>query len=163
MFLWTLWSRVLAWHVRKMWEHCRCLESVQQNSICKHLDHHHIRTWKCGQAQNTLELFGQMQQEGSYPNLVTFVQALIACADIVALEQGRCVHEQKIVSGTFFFQMCLCGAPYLTCMQNMAKSWRMFGRMPSRNAVLIQLHTCRTCMLRKPLNCLIACVKKVYN
>jgi hypothetical protein len=47
-----------------------------------------------------------MQQEGSYPNLVTFVQALIACADIVALEEGRCVHEQKILSGTFFFQMC---------------------------------------------------------
>jgi hypothetical protein len=36
------------------------------------------------------------------PNLVTFVQALIACADIVALEKGRCVHEQKILRGTFF-------------------------------------------------------------
>jgi hypothetical protein len=49
------------------------------------------------------------------------VQALIACADIVALEEGRCVHEQKILSGTFFFQMCLCGAPCLTCVQNIGK------------------------------------------
>jgi hypothetical protein len=79
------------------------LGKCSQNIICKHLDHHHIGTWKCGQGQNTLELFGQMQQEGSYPNLVTFVQALIACADIVALEEGRCVHEQKFLSGTFFF------------------------------------------------------------
>ncbi len=54
-------------------------------------------------AEYTGTIFGQMQQEGSYPNLVTFVQALIACADIVALEEGRCVHEQKFLSGTFFF------------------------------------------------------------
>ncbi len=44
---------------------------------------------KCGQGQKALELFQQMQQEGVWPNSVTFVAVLNACANIVALEVGR--------------------------------------------------------------------------
>jgi hypothetical protein len=46
-----------------------------------------------------LELFGQMQQEGMRPDFVTFVRMLIACASMVALEKGRCVHQQIVQSG----------------------------------------------------------------
>ncbi len=54
---------------------------------------------KCGQRQKALELFRKMQQEGVQPNIVTFVGVLNACASLVALEEGRCAHEQIIQSG----------------------------------------------------------------
>jgi hypothetical protein len=40
-----------------------------------------------------------MQQEGVQPDSVTFVGVLNACASIIALEEGRCVHHQIIQSG----------------------------------------------------------------
>jgi pentatricopeptide repeat protein len=46
---------------------------------------------KCGQRQKALELFEQMQQEDVLPNSVY--------ASIVALEDGRCTHEQTIQRG----------------------------------------------------------------
>ncbi len=54
---------------------------------------------KCGQGQNALQLFRQMQQEGLRPNSVTFVGVLNACASVIALEEGRSVHQQIIESG----------------------------------------------------------------
>jgi len=47
---------------------------------------------KCGQGQKELGLFQQMQQEGVQPDSVTFVGVLKACASMVAIEEGRCVH-----------------------------------------------------------------------
>jgi pentatricopeptide repeat protein len=40
-----------------------------------------------------------MKQEGVQPNSITFVGVFDACASIVALEEGRCVHEEIIESG----------------------------------------------------------------
>jgi len=34
-----------------------------------------------------------MQQEGVEPDPVTFLGVLNACASVVALEDGRCVHD----------------------------------------------------------------------
>jgi pentatricopeptide repeat protein len=53
----------------------------------------------CGQGQEALELFRQMQQEGVQPNPVTFVAVLNACASLVAIEEDRHAHEQIIHSG----------------------------------------------------------------
>ncbi|CAK9870038.1 unnamed protein product [Sphagnum jensenii] len=53
----------------------------------------------CGQGQEALELFRQMQQEGVQPNPVTFVAVLNACTSIIAIEEGRRAHEQIIHSG----------------------------------------------------------------
>ncbi len=33
------------------------------------------------------------------PNTVTFVGVINACASMIALEEGRCVHQQIIESG----------------------------------------------------------------
>jgi pentatricopeptide repeat protein len=52
-----------------------------------------LRHVQCKQGQKALELFQQMQQEGVEPDSVTFVGVLNACASIVALEEGRHVHE----------------------------------------------------------------------
>jgi len=53
---------------------------------------------KCSQGQEALELFQQMQQ-GVQPNTVTFVGVLNACASVLALEEGRSVHQQISRSG----------------------------------------------------------------
>jgi len=58
-----------------------------------------FRHVRCGQGQKALELFQQMQQEGVLPNAVTFVGVLKACASMVVLEEGRCVHEEIVQSG----------------------------------------------------------------
>ncbi len=55
---------------------------------------------KCGQGQKALELFQQMQQQGVQPNSVTFVGVLKACANVAVIEEGRCVHQQIIQSGS---------------------------------------------------------------
>jgi pentatricopeptide repeat protein len=54
---------------------------------------------KCGEGHKALELFQKMQQEGVQPDAVTYVGMLNACASIMALEEGRRVHEQIIQSG----------------------------------------------------------------
>jgi pentatricopeptide repeat protein len=54
---------------------------------------------KCRKCQEALELFRQIQYEGVQPDFVTLVGVLNACASVVALEEGSCVHEQIIQSG----------------------------------------------------------------
>jgi len=58
-----------------------------------------LRHVQCGQGQNALGLFQEMKQEGVDPNSVTFVGVLNACATVLALEEGRCVHQDVIQSG----------------------------------------------------------------
>ncbi len=64
------------------------MESVQQDAIlrCGHL----VRP------DMALKIFQQMQHEGVQPDSVTFTWVMNACANIVALEEGRCAHEQII-------------------------------------------------------------------
>ncbi len=52
-----------------------------------------------GKDRRHLGLFQQMQQEGVQPDSVTFVGVLKACASMVAIEEGRCVHQDIIQSG----------------------------------------------------------------
>jgi pentatricopeptide repeat protein len=53
----------------------------------------------CGQGQKAMEIFQQMQHERVEPDTLTFVGVLNACASVVALEEGRHVHEQIIQTG----------------------------------------------------------------
>jgi pentatricopeptide repeat protein len=91
---------------------------------------------KCGQGQEALELFQQMQQEGVEPDSVTFVGVLNACASIVALEEGRHVHEQIIETGCnsdVFVGNSLVDM-YAKC-GSMEDAERVFNKMLSRNVV----------------------------
>jgi pentatricopeptide repeat protein len=91
---------------------------------------------KCGQGQNALELFQQMQQEGVQPNSVTFVGVLNACASMIALEEGRCVHQHIIRCGwdsDVFVGSSLVDM-YAKC-GSMEDAWSVFNKMPSRDVV----------------------------
>ncbi|CAM6099771.1 unnamed protein product [Calypogeia fissa] len=54
---------------------------------------------KCGQGRMALELWHRMQLERVDPSPFTFVGVLNACASIMALEEGRRVHEQISLRG----------------------------------------------------------------
>ncbi len=58
------------------------------------------------------------------PNTVTFVGVLNACASMIALEEGRCVHQQIIESG--LESVVFVGSSLVTCMQNVG-ALRMLG------------------------------------
>jgi pentatricopeptide repeat protein len=91
---------------------------------------------KCGQGHKALELFQQMQQEGVQPNCVTFVAVLNACASVIALEEGRCVHHQIIQSGLesdVFVGNSLLDI-YAKC-GSIEDVWKVFHKMPSRDVV----------------------------
>jgi pentatricopeptide repeat protein len=76
------------------------------NKVFSEMPSHDVVTWnvmicgdvKCGQGQEALELFQQMQQEGLQPAPVTFVGVLNLCASLITLEEGRCIHKQIIES-----------------------------------------------------------------
>ncbi|CAK9861256.1 unnamed protein product, partial [Sphagnum jensenii] len=91
---------------------------------------------KCGQGQKALELFQQMQHEGVQPNSVTFVGVLNACASMIALEEGRCVHQHIIRCGwdsDVFVGSSLVDM-YAKC-GSMEDAWSVFNKMPSRDVV----------------------------
>jgi pentatricopeptide repeat protein len=77
-----------------------------------------------------------MQQEGVLPDSVTFVGVLNACASFVALEEGRCAHEQIIQSG-WYSDVCVGSSlvdMYAKC-GSMEDAWRVFNKVPSRDVV----------------------------
>ncbi|CAM6073859.1 unnamed protein product [Sphagnum tenellum] len=91
---------------------------------------------KCGQGQKALELFQQMQQEGMQPDSVTFVGVLNACASVVAIEEGRCVHQQIIQSG-LQSDVFVCNNlvdMYAKC-GSVEEAWRVFNKMPSQDVI----------------------------
>jgi pentatricopeptide repeat protein len=71
---------------------------------------------KYGQGQKALELYWQIQQHGVQPNSVTFVGVPNACASLIALEEGRCVHHHSTQSGLemnpYFGTGCSLGLTY---------------------------------------------------
>jgi hypothetical protein len=72
-----------------------------------------------------------MQQEGVQPDSVTFVGVLNACASAVALEEGRCIHQQILQSGLesdVFVGSSLVDM-YAKC-GSIADAWSVFHEMP---------------------------------
>ncbi|KAH8932812.1 hypothetical protein BDL97_19G095000 [Sphagnum fallax] len=125
-----------------MYAKCGSMEDAW--SVFNKMPSRNVLTWtamilghvKCGKGRKALELFQQMQQEGVQPNSVTFVGVLNACASVVALEEGRCAHEQIIERGwdsDVFVGSSLVDM-YTKC-GTMEDAWRVFRRMPSRNVV----------------------------
>ncbi len=87
--------------------HAKCGNMEDVYRVFNKIPLHDVVPWnailfghvKCGQGEKALELFQQMQQEEVQLDPVTFVGVLNPCASVVALEEGRCAHEQIIQSG----------------------------------------------------------------
>ncbi|CAM6049373.1 unnamed protein product [Sphagnum compactum] len=116
----------------------------QEGSVFNKMQSRDVVTWtamilghvKCGEGQKALELFRQMQQEGVRPDPVTFVGVLNACASVVALEEGRCVHQQIVEYGwdSDVFVVNSLVDMYAKC-GSIEDAWRVFNRMPSQDVV----------------------------
>ncbi len=93
----------LAWLtcIQNVGAHWGCLENVQQDAIlrCCHMDHHYVgisEMWARAEVTGTI-LTNEPRRCATKP--VTFVWVLNACASVLALEGGRCAHEQIIQIG----------------------------------------------------------------
>ncbi|CAK9193903.1 unnamed protein product [Sphagnum jensenii] len=122
--------------------HCGSMEDAWR--VFNKMPSRNVVTWtamisghvNCGQGQKALELFRQMQQEGVRPDSVTFVGVLNACASVVALEEGKCVHQQIVECGwdsDVFVANSLIDM-YAKC-GSMEDAWSVFNKMPSRDVV----------------------------
>ncbi len=122
-----------------MYVKCEALKMLGECSTRCHLDHldcHDIGHVQSGQGKKGLELFRQMQQEGVQPDSVTIVAVLNACASVVALEEGRSVHQQIVEHewDSDIFVMNSLIDMYAKC-GSMEDAWRVFSKMPSRDVV----------------------------
>ncbi|KAH8964129.1 hypothetical protein BDL97_04G048000 [Sphagnum fallax] len=125
-----------------MYAKCGTMEDAQ--SVFNKMLHRDVVTWtamilghvKCGEGRKALELFRKMQAEGVGPDSFTFVGVLNACASLVALEEGRSIHEQIVRSG--FESVTFVGNSlvdmYTKC-GSIEDAWRVFNKMSSRNVV----------------------------
>ncbi len=92
---------------------------------------------KCGQGQEALALSQQMQQEGVEPDPVTFIGILNACASLRALEEGKCIHEQIIMS-SFDSNVNVTSRiinMYVKC-GSMEDAFKVFHSMPAHDVVV---------------------------
>jgi pentatricopeptide repeat protein len=97
---------------------------------------------KCGQGQKALGLFQQMQQEGVQPDSVTFVWVLKACASMVAIEEGRCVHQDISQSGLEFDVFV--GSSLVNMVAkcgSMEDAWRVFNKSFFREQCFVKENT----------------------
>jgi pentatricopeptide repeat protein len=133
------------------------------------LQSQHVVTWTStilghGQGQKVLELFWQMQQEGLWSDATTFVQVLNPCASIVALEEGRYVHEPIIESSyesVAFWGNSLVDM-YAKC-GSIVDARSVFNKLLSHDVVLWNAMILGHVRCGQGHKALERCVKKVYS
>jgi pentatricopeptide repeat protein len=91
---------------------------------------------KCSQGKNALELFQKMLGERVEPIPATFMAVLSACASVVALEEGRLIHEYISQSGwdsDLFVGSSLIDM-YAKC-GSVEDALRVFNKMPRHDLI----------------------------
>ncbi|KAJ7558424.1 hypothetical protein O6H91_04G038300 [Diphasiastrum complanatum] len=76
---------------------CRVFDSMERQDVVS-WNIMIMGSVKCRQAERSLQLYLQMQQEGVKPNMVTFMGALKASGMVGALEEGRHIHAELVHS-----------------------------------------------------------------
>ncbi|CAN5970621.1 unnamed protein product [Sphagnum jensenii] len=93
-----------------MYSRCNSIVDARQifDGMCKrNMPVRNVVSWTAmisgsaqqGYAEDALDLFQQMQQEGVKPNKVTFISVLNACASLSALEEGKKLHDLIVKAG----------------------------------------------------------------
>eukprot|EP01018_Ginkgo_biloba_P001960 Gb_38297 [translate_table: standard] len=125
-----------------MYSKCKTVDGAQK--VFNEMSMRDVVSWNAmiaGYAQNgygdqALKLFCQMVGEGIKPNHFTIASALTACAGIVALEQGKCVHALIMEIG-FVSDIFVGGAlidMYAKC-GSVEDAHKVFNEMPKRDVV----------------------------
>ncbi len=102
--------------------------------------------WNVGEGRRNWNYFRERQQEGVQPDSVTFVGVLNACACVLALEEGRCAHEQIIQSGceSISFVGNSLIEMYAKCW-SMEDAWRFVQQDAITGFGLFKCHSWRMC------------------
>eukprot|EP01018_Ginkgo_biloba_P002462 Gb_38483 [translate_table: standard] len=122
----------------------KCGSLVDGRRVLDEMPERNVVTWtsmiaayaKNGCGEEALELFNHMQRTGAQPNEFTFASILRACANLVALEHGKKIHEGVIRSG-FQSDVFVGNAlvhMYVKC-RSIEKAHHVFEKMPERNVV----------------------------
>ncbi|KAG6646445.1 pentatricopeptide repeat-containing protein At3g12770-like [Carya illinoinensis] len=88
----------------------KCGALKQASNVFDRMKHRNVVTWTAmlvglaqnGHAEDTLNLFSQMQEEGVAANSVTLVSLIHSCAHLGSLKKGRSVHSHLIRNGFAF-------------------------------------------------------------
>ncbi|KAG2695331.1 hypothetical protein I3760_07G008900 [Carya illinoinensis] len=88
----------------------KCSALKQASNVFDRMKHRNVVTWTAmlvglaqnGHAEDTLNLFSQMQEEGVAANSVTLVSLIHSCAHLGSLKKGRSVHSHLIRNGFAF-------------------------------------------------------------
>ncbi|CAM6050493.1 unnamed protein product [Sphagnum compactum] len=99
------WNAMIFGYVKYMYAKCGSIEDALE--VFDRMRTRDAVAWttmilgyvKCSRGKNALELFQKMLCEGVEPIPATFMAVLSACASVVALEEGRLVHEYISRSG----------------------------------------------------------------
>ncbi|KAJ7298365.1 hypothetical protein O6H91_Y001800 [Diphasiastrum complanatum] len=87
--------------------YCKCGSMIDAHKLFDNMPMRPVVSWnaliagyvKCGQGEKAIELYQKLQSENLKPDRITYVGVVNACADLGALEQGRCMHAQVVHSG----------------------------------------------------------------
>ncbi|KAH7283498.1 hypothetical protein KP509_34G009900 [Ceratopteris richardii] len=125
--------------------YARCGAFTMAQDMLKSLSTKNIIAWTAlmagysqfGRSEDTLCCFESLRQEGLYPNTVTYISALNACASLKAIDVGKKIHGEVVSRGllgmdptlgsTLVYMYCKCG--------ELAKAQELFEELPARDVV----------------------------
>jgi pentatricopeptide repeat protein len=126
-----------------MYVKCRTVDVARQ--VFDKMSERNVVSWTAmivgyvqnGLAEEALELFRQMQLESIEPCVVTIAGVLPACAQLMALRQGKEIHNAILKLGFEMDDFVLCSLidMYAKC-GNLEDACRVFDKMSQRNVVL---------------------------
>lgn len=125
--------------------YCKCRTVDVARQVFDGMSEKNVVSWTAmivgyvqnGLAEEALELFRQMQLESIEPCVVTIAGVLPACAQLMALRQGKEMHNAILKFGfdTDDFVLCSLIDMYAKC-GNLENACRVFDKMSQRNVVL---------------------------
>ena len=108
--------------------------------------------------QKALQLFAQMLLQGSIPDMVTYLNVIVSCTNLMVLNEGKFVHI-RLNECEFATELPVANAlmnMYGKCGE-LAIGWYLFSRMPIRNLASwnVMIATCAQHGLRADSQCLL--------
>ncbi|KAJ7568082.1 hypothetical protein O6H91_01G018100 [Diphasiastrum complanatum] len=125
-----------------MYGKCRSLDDAR--SVFRQITKRDTISWNAmitacsqnGHCEEALDLFNQMQHEGAWPNQVTLICVLDACASLSFLKKGQEIHA-TIINRRYTKNLLVCNAlinMYGKCGSVEKARW-VFGQMPQKDAI----------------------------